>query len=77
EVLRDAASHGWLDVGEIIAVSSNIGAAKIAERVGAEQVHASLSRFGIGRAPRNANAEPGQLPPPSASALAAAQLATG
>ncbi len=40
--------HGVLTVREIIKYSSNIGSAKIAERMGSERFHTYISRFGFG-----------------------------
>ncbi|MBI2344006.1 MAG: transpeptidase family protein [Deltaproteobacteria bacterium] len=48
-VLRDhGASYGLLSMPEIIKVSSNIGAYKIARRLGKDAVAQALGRFGIG-----------------------------
>jgi cell division protein FtsI (penicillin-binding protein 3) len=46
--IHDHGAHGWLDLGEIIAVSSNIGAAKIALAMGAERYFQGLRAFGLG-----------------------------
>jgi cell division protein FtsI (penicillin-binding protein 3) len=46
--IRDATSHEWLTVGEVLGYSSNIGAAKIAARVGARRMVEGLSRLGFG-----------------------------
>jgi cell division protein FtsI (penicillin-binding protein 3) len=46
--IHDHHPHGWLSVAEILQVSSNIGAAKIGERVGRERLRSFLSDFGIG-----------------------------
>lgn len=62
-VLHDAAPHGRLTVGEILAVSSNIGAQKIYRTLGKEQLEAALVRFHFGEAPAV------QLPAASAGAL--------
>ncbi|MCX7816366.1 MAG: penicillin-binding transpeptidase domain-containing protein [Syntrophales bacterium] len=40
--------YGYLNVREIIKYSSNIGAAKIGERLGRERLYKYLSRFGFG-----------------------------
>ncbi len=40
--------HGVLTVREIIKYSSNIGSAKIAERLGKEKFHSYITRFGFG-----------------------------
>jgi len=46
--ITDVHPHPYLTVSEIIKVSSNIGAAKIALRLGAEKVHSYFKRFGFG-----------------------------
>ena len=46
--IHDDGRHEWLDLGGIIEVSSNIGAAKIALRLGAERYYRGLRAFGIG-----------------------------
>ena len=43
------AAIGWLDLAGIIEVSSNIGASKIALRLGANRFYDGLRGFGIGR----------------------------
>ena len=48
--IHDDSPHGWLDLGGIIEVSSNIGAAKIALTLGSERFYEGLSAFGLGRA---------------------------
>ena len=47
--IHDDSRHGWLDLGGIIEVSSNIGAAKIALALGADRFYNGLNAFGIGR----------------------------
>ncbi len=47
--IHDDSPHGWLDLGGIIEVSSNIGAAKIALALGADRFYNGLNAFGIGR----------------------------
>jgi cell division protein FtsI (penicillin-binding protein 3) len=49
-VVHDHERHAWLSVGEILQVSSNIGVAKIAERLGRERLHGFLAGFELGRA---------------------------
>jgi beta-lactamase regulating signal transducer with metallopeptidase domain/beta-lactamase class D len=49
--LRDASPHGQLDVGQILAVSSNIGAQKIYRTFGAQKLERSLARFHFGERP--------------------------
>jgi cell division protein FtsI (penicillin-binding protein 3) len=47
--IHDHGSHQWLDIGQIIAVSSNIGAAKIALALGPERYFSGLRAFGLGQ----------------------------
>ncbi len=47
--INDAHPHGTLSVAEVIQFSSNIGIAKIAERLGRERFGAYLRRFGFGQ----------------------------
>src|SRR2546425_1185537 len=47
--IHDDSRHQWLDLGGIIEVSSNIGAAKIALALGAQRFYQGLTAFGIGR----------------------------
>ncbi len=47
-VIHDDSPHGWLDLGGIIEVSSNIGASKIALKLGAERFYRGLRAFGLG-----------------------------
>jgi cell division protein FtsI (penicillin-binding protein 3) len=47
--IHDDSRHGWLKLGGIIEVSSNIGAAKIALTLGAQRFYNGLAAFGIGR----------------------------
>jgi cell division protein FtsI (penicillin-binding protein 3) len=46
--IRDTHPHDWLTIDHIIAYSSNIGAAKIAETLGKNALHDCLTRFGFG-----------------------------
>ncbi len=46
--IHDHSRHGWLNLGGIIEVSSNIGAAKIALTLGSDRFHEGLRAFGIG-----------------------------
>ncbi len=48
-VIRDAHPHGILTFAEVIAQSSNIGCAKIAERLGIDRFGAAVEAFGFGR----------------------------
>ncbi len=47
--VHDTHPHGSLTVAEVFKFSSNIGATKIARRLGRERLAASLTRFGFGR----------------------------
>jgi cell division protein FtsI (penicillin-binding protein 3) len=49
KLIHDDSPRGWLDLGSIIEVSSNICAAKIALALGAARLSAGLEAFGIGR----------------------------
>lgn len=48
-VLHDSHAHGTLSVKDIIKVSSNIGAYKVAKEVGRDKLFEYLGKFGIGR----------------------------
>jgi cell division protein FtsI (penicillin-binding protein 3) len=48
KTIRDAHPHGVLSTAEILRVSSNIGATKIARALGAHAYHEMLRRFGFG-----------------------------
>jgi cell division protein FtsI (penicillin-binding protein 3) len=48
-MINDSHRHGWLNVTQIIQQSSNIGVAKIAERLGKDTYAAYLRAFGFGR----------------------------
>jgi cell division protein FtsI (penicillin-binding protein 3) len=50
-VIRDFHPHGLLSVGDVVRVSSNIGAAKISERLGARRLVDGLRSFGFGDVP--------------------------
>jgi len=47
--VHDTHPHGSLTVAEVFKFSSNIGATKIARRLGRERLAAALARFGFGR----------------------------
>lgn len=47
-VIHDHHGYGLLPFSNVIAFSSNIGSAKVAERLGAERLSAGLKRFGFG-----------------------------
>ncbi len=48
KVLNDAHPYGTLTVAEVFAKSSNIGCAKIAERMTADDVYTWITKFGFG-----------------------------
>lgn len=47
-VFHDTKDHGWLTIPEIIKYSSNIGSAKIGERLGKVQLYRYMKAFGFG-----------------------------
>jgi cell division protein FtsI (penicillin-binding protein 3) len=47
-VVHDHKKHGWLSLQQIIKFSSNIGAVKISEKVGAKKLYQTLQNFGFG-----------------------------
>jgi len=49
--IHDHGRNAWLDVGRIVQVSSNIGTAKIAEKLGREKLQAYFKAFGFGERP--------------------------
>ena len=57
-VVHDTKSHGWLSLQQIVKYSSNIGSVKMAEKLGARQLHEYLWRFGFGQ--RSGIACPGE-----------------
>ena len=46
--IHDTHPYGWLSFAEVIQYSSNIGAAKVGERLGRERYHRYLRAFGFG-----------------------------
>jgi len=46
--IHDTHPHGWLSFAEVIQYSSNIGASKVAERLGRERYYQYLLAFGFG-----------------------------
>ena len=48
-IVHDTKSHGWLSLQQIVKYSSNIGSVKMAEKLGARQLHEYLRRFGFGQ----------------------------
>jgi cell division protein FtsI (penicillin-binding protein 3) len=63
----DTVNHGVLDVTGVITKSSNVGAAKIAQRLSTEQFYEFVRRFGYGVAPHSGfpGESAGVLMPPS------------
>jgi len=49
ETIRDIKKHGWMSIEQIIAHSSNIGASKIGELLGADNLHDAAASFGFGK----------------------------
>jgi cell division protein FtsI (penicillin-binding protein 3) len=47
-LIHDDSRRGWLNLGGIVEVSSNIGAAKIALALGAQRFYKGLTAFGLG-----------------------------
>ncbi len=47
-VIHDTHAYRWLSLGEIIKVSSNIGASKVGQKLGREKFYRSLKSFGFG-----------------------------
>jgi len=58
--VHDAHRHGWLSFAQVIQYSSNIGASKVAERLGAERYYRYLTAFGFGM--RTGIELPGETP---------------
>jgi cell division protein FtsI (penicillin-binding protein 3) len=47
-VVHDIKKHGWLSLQQIVKYSSNIGAVKISEKVGAKRLYTMFRKFGFG-----------------------------
>lgn len=47
--IHDVHPHGWLTVPEMLMVSSNVGAAKLATKLGAQSFHQYIQAFGFGQ----------------------------
>jgi cell division protein FtsI (penicillin-binding protein 3) len=58
--IHDVHAYGWLKLSEVVKHSSNIGALKIAERLGSERLYGYIRSFGFGE-PSGADF-PGDLP---------------
>jgi cell division protein FtsI (penicillin-binding protein 3) len=79
-VINDHARLGWVGPSRVLIASSNIGAAKIAERLGRERLQRTLQAFGFGeRTESEIQGEPrGAVPYPRASiSLAAMSFGQG
>jgi cell division protein FtsI (penicillin-binding protein 3) len=48
ETVHDTRPHKWMTLSEIIKYSSNIGAAKIVQKIGAKTLYKTLTDFGFG-----------------------------
>jgi len=46
--VHDTKPHQWLTVTDIVRLSSNIGAVKVGEKIGAERLYSTLKDFGFG-----------------------------
>lgn len=46
--IRDHSPHGWLTFKQILKVSSNIGASKVAEKIGKDRFYRYIREFGFG-----------------------------
>ena len=78
--IRDTKPHGWLGLTDILAKSSNIGAAKVGQALGRERLAASLRAFGFGE--RTGVALPGEVagllrPPETWSTVSTATISFG
>ena len=64
-VVHDIHKHAWLSLQQIVKYSSNIGAVKVVEQVGAGNLYRTLSDFGFGRKTGidSAGETPGTLSP--------------
>lgn len=73
--IRDTHPLGWTGPGKVVALSSNVGAAKIGQRLGREGLHASLRAFGFGERPGTGlpGEARGALPPPRSEIALATQ----
>jgi len=78
--IRDHEKFGWLTFREVIEKSSNVGAIKVAQRLGKERLFHYLTRFGFGT--RTGVDFPGEAlgllrPPPQWSEVSLASLSIG
>jgi cell division protein FtsI (penicillin-binding protein 3) len=79
-MMRDHEKFGWLTFREVLEKSSNVGAIKVAQRLGKERFYAYLARFGLGS--RTGIDFPGEAhgvlrPPQQWSELSLASLSIG
>ena len=74
-VIHDHEGLGWVGPSRILAASSNVGAARIAARLGKERLHDALAAFGFGERPGTGlpGETKGQLPFPKADIALATQ----
>jgi cell division protein FtsI (penicillin-binding protein 3) len=47
--VHDTVSHGWLSLRDVVKFSSNIGAIKMSQMIGAPSLHKALTNFGFGQ----------------------------
>ncbi len=47
-VVHDIKKHGWLSLQQIVKYSSNIGAVKVSEKIGAKRLYTMFRKFGFG-----------------------------
>ncbi len=59
-VVHDIHKYGWLSLQQIIKYSSNIGAVKVVEKMGARNLHRTLRDFGFGQ--KTGIDSPGETP---------------
>ncbi|GAB4262033.1 MAG: penicillin-binding protein [Deferrisomatales bacterium] len=64
--IHDHVPHGWLSVADVLKVSSNIGVAKLSEKIAPKALYRGLRGFGVGAATgvELAGESGGILPPP-------------
>jgi cell division protein FtsI (penicillin-binding protein 3) len=74
-VIHDHEGMGWVGPSRILAASSNVGAAKIAARLGKERLHDAYTAFGFGERPGSGlpGETRGSLPFPRADVTLATQ----
>jgi len=74
-VIHDHEGLGWAGPSKVLVASSNVGAARIAARLGKERLHDALAAFGFGERPGTGlpGETKGQLPFPKADIALATQ----